>query len=244
MALSAVLKVLKHGLVSEANPDAAEAMRAVADAVTLCRFEATDPDRDDVVLSKILRVLLECVTCPTGHLLGDDDVCNVVQACYRIGHQSGKESALLRDLSRHALREIVRVTFGRLPMLESVQPESTGAPTRAHIEGYVAAKDAGREAEEKEDGRSEKGADADPSADPSVDPSADLSADPSVGDSGTPKSPTKGPGADARAAAGAEEVVGGGEVADALEAPSREPFGLACVLEIFRFAVSFVGFEE
>ena len=244
MALSAVLKVLKHGLVSEANPDAAEAMRAVADAVTLCRFEATDPDRDDVVLSKILHVLLECVTCPTGRLLGDDDVCNVVQACYRIGHQSGKESALLRDLSRHALREIVRVTFGRLPMLESVQQESTGAPTRAHIEGYVAAKDASREAEEKEDGREaeEKGASADPSAEG---PSADPSADPSVGDSGTPKSPTKGPGADARAAAGgAEEVVGGGEVADALEPHSREPFGLACVLEIFRFAVSFVGFEE
>ena len=72
-----MLKVLKHGLISEENPDAAEAMHAVADAVTLCRFEATEPDHDDVVLSKILHVLLECMRCPTGRLLSDDDVCNI-----------------------------------------------------------------------------------------------------------------------------------------------------------------------
>ena len=117
MALSAVHKVLKHGLISEHNPDAAEAMHCIADAVTLCRFEATDPDNDDVVLSKILHVLLESVRCPTGALLSDDDVCNIVQACYRIGHQSGKESALLRNLSRHTLREIVQSVFKRLPRL-------------------------------------------------------------------------------------------------------------------------------
>ena len=102
MALSAVHKVLKHGLIASSNPAAAQAMHAVADAVTLCRFEATDSDHDDVVLSKILHVLLECMRCPTGALLSDDDVCNIVQACYRIGHQSGKESALLRNLSRSA----------------------------------------------------------------------------------------------------------------------------------------------
>ena len=33
MALSAVHKVLKHGLISEHNPDAAEAMHCIADAV-------------------------------------------------------------------------------------------------------------------------------------------------------------------------------------------------------------------
>ena len=81
MALSAVHKVLKHGLISEHNPDAAEAMHCIADAVTLCRFEATDPDHDDVVLSKILHVLLESVRCPTGALLSDDDVCKVSRDC-------------------------------------------------------------------------------------------------------------------------------------------------------------------
>ena len=133
MALSAVHKVLKHGLISEHNPDAAEAMHCIADAVTLCRFEATDPDHDDVVLSKILHVLLESVRCPTGALLSDDDVCNIVQACYRIGHQSGKESALLRNLSRHTLREIVQSVFRRLPSLSDAiiccvarQPRSAG----------------------------------------------------------------------------------------------------------------------
>ena len=130
MALSAVLKVLKHGLISEENPDAAEAMHAVADAVTLCRFEATDPDHDDVVLSKILHVLLECMRCPTGRLLSDDDVCNIVQACYRIGHQSGKESALLRNLSRHVLREIVHETFRGLPALPRSRRDTRITSTR------------------------------------------------------------------------------------------------------------------
>ena len=134
MALSAVHKVLKHGLISETNPHAAQAMHAVADAVTLCRFEATDPDHDDVVLSKILHVLLECMRCPTGRLLSDDDVCNIVQACYRIGHQSGKESALLRNLSRHVLREIVHAAFGRLPHLPAEGEESA-----ARIDASVAA---------------------------------------------------------------------------------------------------------
>ena len=51
MALSAVHKVLKHGLIASSNPAAAQAMHAVADAVTLCRFEATDSDHDDVVVA-------------------------------------------------------------------------------------------------------------------------------------------------------------------------------------------------
>ena len=131
MALSAVLKVLKHGLISEENPDAAEAMHAVADAVTLCRFEATDPDHDDVVLSKILHVLLECMRCPTGRLLSDDDVCNIVQACYRIGHQSGKESALLRNLSRHVLREIVHETTPRTPRAPRARAGTRASHRRA-----------------------------------------------------------------------------------------------------------------
>lgn len=35
---------------------AAEAMHAIADAVTQCKFEATNPAADEVVLYKILQV--------------------------------------------------------------------------------------------------------------------------------------------------------------------------------------------
>ena len=200
MALSAVHKVLKHGLISEHNPDAAEAMHCIADAVTLCRFEATDPDHDDVVLSKILHVLLESVRCPTGALLSDDDVCNIVQACYRIGHQSGKESALLRNLSRHTLREIVQSVFRRLPRLSDAVEHrghhiDAPAPPRVSTEG----------AEGAIDGNAEE---------------AEATNEP--------------------------EVISPRAVAeDATElTPHGEPFGLACVLEIFRFACSFISLDD
>lgn len=37
-------------------------MHAIADAVTQCKFEATDPAADEVVLYKILQVSLPCLS--------------------------------------------------------------------------------------------------------------------------------------------------------------------------------------
>ena len=54
------------------------------------------------------------MACPSGRLLSDDDVCDLLQACYRIGHQTGKESGFLRHCSRHAMREIAEHVALRL----------------------------------------------------------------------------------------------------------------------------------
>ena len=114
-ALSAILKILKSGAVTPDVPGGAGTiMHAVADAVTLCRFEATSVEDDDAVLSQILFVLVECVKCSCGAALSDDDLCDVFQACYRIGHQSGKETPLLRELSKQALSDIVHHVGERL----------------------------------------------------------------------------------------------------------------------------------
>ena len=114
MALSAIHKVLLCEVFTPDAQGAAAAMHAVADAVTHCRFEATDPASDEVVLSKILQVLVACVRSPCGSLLSDEDICAIVQACFRIGHQTGKESELLQRLARQALLDVVRATFGRM----------------------------------------------------------------------------------------------------------------------------------
>ena len=47
----------------EANAGVAEAMHSIANAVTQCKFEATDPASDEVVLYKILQVSV-CWTLP------------------------------------------------------------------------------------------------------------------------------------------------------------------------------------
>lgn len=64
----------------------AESMQVVADGVTQCKFEATYPASDECVLHKILDVLVACVGCPGGSLLTHDNLINIFQACYHIGH--------------------------------------------------------------------------------------------------------------------------------------------------------------
>ncbi len=55
--LSQLDEIHLHVDVSGDNGDqATEAMHAIADAVTQCKFEATDPAADEVVLYKILQV--------------------------------------------------------------------------------------------------------------------------------------------------------------------------------------------
>ena len=43
----------------EANRGVKEAMRVTADAITQCKFEATDPASDEIVLYNILQVRQE-----------------------------------------------------------------------------------------------------------------------------------------------------------------------------------------
>lgn len=64
---------------------AAEAIQAVADGVTQCKFEATYPASDECVLNKILDVLVAAVSCPTGGLLTNENLINIFQvlaACW------------------------------------------------------------------------------------------------------------------------------------------------------------------
>lgn len=69
-------------------------MQEIGFAVTHCRFEATDPDSDEVVLMKILQVLSACVRGAAGHLISDDMIFEMVQTCYRITSLEKTTSAL------------------------------------------------------------------------------------------------------------------------------------------------------
>lgn len=72
--LSASIPVLFLGGTGD---KAAEAMHAIAEAVTQCKFEATNPAADEVVLYKILQVA-EITLCPC---LPDSADCQWVHAC-------------------------------------------------------------------------------------------------------------------------------------------------------------------
>eukprot|EP00898_Chlorokybus_atmophyticus_P000253 jgi/Chlat1/1228/Chrsp115S01684 len=132
MALSAIFKLVTYGVIGVHVVNANEAIRMIADATTHCRFEATDPGSDEVVLMKILQVLLACLRCPAGALLSDDDVCHIIQTCFRIGHQTGRESELLRRTARQIMQEMVRTLFRRLvdfkPSTASATQDATKQP--------------------------------------------------------------------------------------------------------------------
>jgi brefeldin A-resistance guanine nucleotide exchange factor 1 len=110
VALSAVNKFIKYGFIQEDSPNASLAMRNIADAVTRCRFEATDPDTDEVVLMKIQRVLLALLESPQGHLLSDQIINDMIQTCFKMSIQT-RLSVLLRKSAEMTLIEMVRRIF-------------------------------------------------------------------------------------------------------------------------------------
>jgi brefeldin A-resistance guanine nucleotide exchange factor 1 len=99
---------------------------ALTHARAHCPTQATDPGHDEAVLASICDVLLVALRCSAGVLLSDEAVCAVVQAAYHIGHQSGREGALLTGVSRRTLRDVVAHVFAQ-------------APRRAADEAYLAA---------------------------------------------------------------------------------------------------------
>ncbi len=64
MALSSVFKLVSLGVLHPGVARANDALHLLVDAVTHCRFEATDPASDEVVLMKILQVRLPALMGP------------------------------------------------------------------------------------------------------------------------------------------------------------------------------------
>jgi len=59
----------------------------IGSAVTHCRFERTDPETDEVVLVKILKVLLKIMQIDAGCLLSDEIVYDMVQTAFKMSIQ-------------------------------------------------------------------------------------------------------------------------------------------------------------
>lgn len=126
---------LHHGLnslVVDSTLGLYEAVQSIAESATQCKFEATYPAFDECVLNRILDVLVATVASPQGRLLAHDNLINIFQACYRIGHyqtEKGREtSEMLTQASRRAMTMLVGTIFSRL---DSVQMEPSGSATPA-----------------------------------------------------------------------------------------------------------------
>ncbi|GJM96114.1 hypothetical protein PR202_ga12925 [Eleusine coracana subsp. coracana] len=129
-SLAALHEVM--ALTGPALPGAA--LREVVDAVNGCRFDAVaDPGAEEAVLMRILQTLLDCLRAPAAAALGDQHVCTALNTCFRVVHQSAGKGELMQRFSRHAMHELVRCVFARLPQIGSgdgadtaVKPEMGG----------------------------------------------------------------------------------------------------------------------
>jgi len=124
VALSSVYKILTlDALDPKATANVDEAMHAVVDAVTSCRFEVTDPASEEAVLMKILQVLLACMKSRASAVLSNQHVCTIVNTCFRVVHQAGTKGELLQRISRHTMHELVRCIFSHLPEVAGDETE-------------------------------------------------------------------------------------------------------------------------
>uniref|UniRef100_A0ACD5X5U4 Uncharacterized protein n=1 Tax=Avena sativa TaxID=4498 RepID=A0ACD5X5U4_AVESA len=116
-ALHEVMALTGHSLPGSA-------LREVVDAVASCRFEAgAEAAAEEAVLMRMLQALLACLRAPAAPALGDQHVCTAVNTCFRVVHQAAAKGELLQRFSRHAMHELVRLVFARLPQIGSADAD-------------------------------------------------------------------------------------------------------------------------
>lgn len=78
-ALSAIHNFFVAGLVTSKSLALETALSELSNAVSHCKFEASDASGDEVVLYRIMAVIKECMCGSVGHALGDVEVCEMLE---------------------------------------------------------------------------------------------------------------------------------------------------------------------
>lgn len=78
-ALSALHSFFVCGLISSSSIALETALVEISSAVSHCKFEASDSSGDEVVLLKIMAVIQDCLCGSVGKVLGDIEVCEMLE---------------------------------------------------------------------------------------------------------------------------------------------------------------------
>lgn len=109
-AIMSVIKFMNYKFLEVPEKNAALAIQQIARAATNCLFDSTDSETDEVILSRILKLIQRCVHIPCGALLSRDLIMDFVQTCHKMSIQP-RSSALLRKTAESTLIEIVQFVF-------------------------------------------------------------------------------------------------------------------------------------
>ncbi|KAI9481893.1 hypothetical protein BX667DRAFT_458498, partial [Coemansia mojavensis] len=112
-ALVSIQRFISHGVVDLARPEAISALLEMTQAVTHCRFEATDSASDEAVLMQILNVLGALVLSPGGSRLNDVSICEIMETVLSMSCQM-RLSEMIRKAAESTLFTLVTFVFGKL----------------------------------------------------------------------------------------------------------------------------------
>jgi brefeldin A-resistance guanine nucleotide exchange factor 1 len=78
-ALSSIHAFFASGIVSPNSPELRAALSELSNTISHCKFDAGGNNPDEAVIFRIIFVVRECICGPVGHLLGDMEVCEMLE---------------------------------------------------------------------------------------------------------------------------------------------------------------------
>ncbi|KAK1383584.1 ARF guanine-nucleotide exchange factor GNOM-like [Heracleum sosnowskyi] len=225
VALSSVYKILTLEVIDLDSVNVDEALHLIVDAVTSCRFEVTDPASEEVVLMKILQVLLACMKSKAAAKLSNQQVCNIVNTCFRVVHQASSKGELLQRIARHTMHELIRCVFTHLSKFDNIE-NAYIQPGCSHVNNEVDTPDENHIIASKleDNGHANSESDDKTTADGVAVISGDTSEEKMDVNIVVPDQDK-------------EIAQAGGDI-------MTEPYGVPCVIEIFQFLCSLLNVIE
>lgn len=121
LALSTVSNFFAYELITIDSPKLSIALRHLVDAVTHCRFEATDQAEDDGVLLKILSLMGDIVQGPLGPHLSDNSICEILETCLSMACQM-RRGDILRRSAEMTMTRLCQSVFQNLKDMKDDVP--------------------------------------------------------------------------------------------------------------------------
>ncbi|KIY43680.1 Sec7-domain-containing protein [Fistulina hepatica ATCC 64428] len=126
-ALSALHNFFVCGVIFPKSPSVDAALIELSSTVSRCKFEPTDVSTDEVVLFKIMTVIRDCLGGSMGYVLGDVEVCEMLETVLTTSCQM-RLSEILRRTAENTMHLLVRTVFSRLHVLDPQIEEARLAP--------------------------------------------------------------------------------------------------------------------
>ncbi|OCH87410.1 Sec7-domain-containing protein [Obba rivulosa] len=117
VALSALHNFFLCNLVSTVSPSLDAALTELSNAISRCKFEASDSSGDEVVLLKIMQIIQDAMCSSVGSTLGDIEVCEMLETALTTCCQM-RLSEILRRSAETTMHSLVMTVFSRLHALD------------------------------------------------------------------------------------------------------------------------------